>query len=488
MAKIVANADIQPDEFFFEGLGRQNMSFEHAVAELIDNSVAASALPTEIDIRIDDTGNGEVGVTVSDRGSGMSLDDFKNRVLKPGARPISAHRLNEHGFGLKNALCSLTRNELPFEISSRDTAALSSGHFYCIRGPFKVPMQIEEVEAVEWPSWASTGPGTIVSCNTTIKYIQTTQRKAGPRATNLATLTGYLREHLGVLYRRYLATLDPKAHRPLLVVTLHQGGIACPVEVLAIPMNMAKREEFMVSADGVNYTCTYVVGVLDEALSARTGFGMYYQGNIPTQGIDISLGYRTIATHQFSEIWPLSRHGSYNSFVGELYIPGDIPKGHLRTVNNKSNFDDQDELWGQIFDVLRANYEPPKESGARSEAEIRHRLADNLQKYTKDLVQERYKVWGGTGVEIDVYQESSTGEITIYEIKVGRAQPLFLYQLRMYWDGLTMDGKKPTKAFLVVAEYDPAHVNMAGQLCGFVDKQGRNYDFEIKRHGDFNLP
>jgi hypothetical protein len=254
-------------------------------------------------------------------------------------------------------------------------------------------------------------------------------------------------------------------------------------------MNMPNREEFFITAGGQNFECTYTVGLLDEVLSEKQGLRIYYQGNIRTQGIDVAVGHRTIATHLLNEIWPeIARHGSYNSFVGELHIPDDVPNEYLRTINNKSSFDNQDELWGQIFHVLQANYPPPRESMATSEAELRRKLADNLRKYTGDTVQEKYKVWGGAGVEIDIYQESTAQGILIYEMKAGRAQPIHLYQLRMYWDGLTMDGKVPSKGYLVVADYEDSHSNMAAQLCKLIDKDGRNYSFEIKRHSDYNLP
>jgi hypothetical protein len=166
MGEVVANADLQPAEYFFEGLGRQNMSFEHAIAELIDNAIAASTLPTEIDVSIDDIGDGNTEVRISDQGHGMSLNTLETHALKPGAKPLSAHRLNEHGFGLKNALCSLTKNERRFKILTRDEQAYSSGHFHTVTGPFRVPLAIEREDASEWPSGASPGPGTVVTAVT----------------------------------------------------------------------------------------------------------------------------------------------------------------------------------------------------------------------------------------------------------------------------------------------------------------------------------
>ena len=41
-------------------------------------------------------------------------------------------------------------------------------------------------------------------------------------------------------------------------------------------------------------------------------------------------------------------------------------------------------------------------------------------------------------------KNAATGEITIYEMKAGQVQPIFIYQLRMYWDGLALAGEQPT--------------------------------------------
>src|SRR5699024_2569475 len=67
----------------------------------------------------------------------------------------------------------------------------------------------------------------------------------------------------------------------------------------------------------------------------------YYQENIKTQGIDIRLGKRVIATGQLEQIWqtesghPLTRHNRFNDFVGEILIP-ELPRGVLSTLNNKA--------------------------------------------------------------------------------------------------------------------------------------------------------
>ena len=45
------------------------------------------------------------------------------------------------------------------------------------------------------------------------------------------------------------------------------------------------------------------------------------------------------------------------------------------------------------------------------------------------------------------------GKYDIYELKVRKAEPQDLYQLRMYWDGLVLSGVQPTRGTLLADSY-----------------------------------
>src|SRR5216117_1514200 len=103
----------------------------------------------------------------------------------------------------------------------------------------------------------------------------------------MTTLTGYLLEHLGVLYRGFLRTIIPGTGSVEGRIVVNQGGIAHQVAALDVPMNGIKREEIPFTAGGLNYVAVYKHGVLDETLRDTAGFRQYYQGNVQTQGIDV---------------------------------------------------------------------------------------------------------------------------------------------------------------------------------------------------------
>lgn len=79
-----------------------------------------------------------------------------------------------------------------------------------------------------------------------------------------------------------------------------------------------------------------------------------------------------------------------------------------------------------------------------------------------DKVTDEVNVWQ-TGTRIDVTDEGF-GKYVIYELKVAKAEPLNLYQLKMYWDGLVLAGVQPTEGVLLAQSYTPALKDMADKM------------------------
>ena len=266
-------------------------------------------------------------------------------------------------------------------------------------------------------------------------------------------------------------------------------------------MTSMETEYFKVELGGNEYELTYRHGLIDEVQRDSLFYGkkvkFYYQGNMATQGIDIRLGDRVIATRQLENIWtvadgkPLSRDNHYNDFVGELLIPG-VPRGVLTTVNNKTDFNLEDPDWQKIFDKLNRDFKPHKEATNFTEQELREKWAEMIKATNpNDIVSQEEHVWG-TGVRIDVYREEPNHDITIYELKVGGAQALHLYQLKMYWDGLILAGKQPKEAILLVEDFNDSMKKMADDMNTLTPPkyngvETKKYNFIIKRRKDVQL-
>ena len=249
------------------------------------------------------------------------------------------------------------------------------------------------------------------------------------------------------------------------------GGSTVLVPPIHVPMMLTRTEHFQVELGGQVVTLTYVYGVLDRSQRDRLVQGgkarYYYQSSQPTQGIDIRLGKRVIATAQLSEIWqredgkPLSRHNSYNDFVGELLIP-ELPRGVLATLTNKTGIDRNDPDWDKVFEALAA-YPPVKNAQSAGEKELRLRWMKMLKATNpEDDVNGEVAVWP-TATRIDVVDRNKSGKCVLYELKAGKGEPLDLYQLRMYWDGLILDGVQPTQGYC----WRPSFPSIWTRCCRF---------------------
>ena len=484
----------------FEGLRRQGMSFHQAVCEIVDDAIAASmAEPALVCIALAaDEDKNYLNMAIADWGCGMDINELTN-ALQLGSLPTGDNRLNEHGFGLNNALACLSDESGTWSIYTRK----APGAYLKVSGPFDTRMTAETVGAPDLPDglnlhWEE--PSTVVYTRVPVDVARTVQRRSSRRLTDLAALRTLLTEHLGVTYRGYLeqspVTMDPYAK---IAVSIGQNvQFVAPIEV---PVTMSCEEVLEFELGGEIVKATYVHGLLDKAKcdtlvqGARAKY--YYQGNQPTQGIDIRLGKRVIATAQLGEIWhkedgnPIARHNSYNDFVGELRLP-ELPRGVLATLNNKTGIDRSDSGWETVFEAMQA-YPPQKNILYLNEEELRSKWAA-IQRAADDEndVSTEFTVWP-TGTRIDVLVSNDTGKCDIYEMKARKAEPLNLYQLRMYWDGLVLAGIQPTRGTLLAASYSDTLVKMAALMNelpppAFPDgTPSAKYNFTIATHADKSL-
>lgn len=105
----------------FSGLAKQNMAFLQGTMELCDNAIAAAIAGEKALIFIElspGSSKDELLLVVADWGSGMGLTQLEN-ALQLGSLPVGSNRLNEHGFGINNALASLTGGDRPWALYTR---------------------------------------------------------------------------------------------------------------------------------------------------------------------------------------------------------------------------------------------------------------------------------------------------------------------------------------------------------------------------------
>ncbi|WP_090084568.1 ATP-binding protein [Lentibacillus persicus] len=509
MGTITRSVALEMSEGTFQGLSKSNLLFHQCIIELIDNAIGAAIKdePFYVNVIFNKINDGTVEVYVADRGKGMDFDVL-SRALQLGESATTESRLNEHGFGLKNALATLTSGSGDFQIW---TKSAEDGTVHRVTGPFKQEMEV--ISGVEFPEskFLPSNISTLIKLNVKLSFIQTVQGR-GARSQNLSKLRLWLIEHLGVTYRGYLEWNHQTRNVDGNIDVSIKDDIK-PVLPIKVPIaNSTTVYLNDIELGGTTYNLRYEYGTLDKVraetlLDGSSKVKYYYQGNQQSQGIDIRLGSRVIATRQLENVWysydedngakvPLVRHNSYNDFVGELVIP-ELPRGVLTTINNKTDFNLNDEDWQKIFDELN-KHKPQKRVKEYTEASLRKKWIEMIRATNpSDDVVDDMVVWG-TGTKIDVYRKvHPSNEVIIYELKAGSGEPIHLYQLKMYWDGLVLNNINPSQGILLVQSYNEALADMCETinekmtpppLGGDSNNTSElKYNFKIERHVEKGL-
>ncbi len=205
-------ADGIPDEHGVFQLAQAPLHFHNAVAELLDNAIAAKSEKFNIRVNISDSEKaGMYDVSVVDDCLGISIEKLSKDVFKVGKPPPpGSSYLREHGFGLKNVLAKVQAVKGSWKVLTRDKKATGNDEFYAVAGPLSYRMPIQISPSKEWPSHGSSDVGSVVGLTVPLSYMQTVSRgmRGHPPAT-IGVVVDFLREHIGVFYRGYLEGKHP---------------------------------------------------------------------------------------------------------------------------------------------------------------------------------------------------------------------------------------------------------------------------------------
>lgn len=466
------------------GLAQAPLHLQNMVAELVDNALASTTGTQTVCIDLSphpDGGDLHV-LRVWDTGPGISLQSLEKEVFKLGNPPKGTSHLNEHGFGLKNVLAKAEQlSKLPWFFRTRDTEALAHGEFYQCKRPLSFAMPIEKHLNKEWPAHASQTIGTICEIVVPITYMQSVafgRRGALPKEIGL--IMDYLREHIGVLFRGYLEG-GVKSTTRILTST----GLGTPEHVDPIAPDFKSKGTFgfTLKLAGEQVKVTGTVGLIDKDSEQTKSRRLYYRHAPESQGIDIRVGKRTVATRLISEIWGRERHPSLNGIAGEFHIPG--ARGIAPpTLNNKTSIDFDSAGWNAIAEGIQQVVPPGElpQGGGKSEADLRDELyqhIEGLKKPTHTLEKE-YDCVHGISIDIVWDQTATGGPLEIFEVKKGKAAPIDLYQLVMYWDALISSGKQPKYGHLVSDGRTTGVNTLLKFLRERTDANGRKYDLQVE--------
>ena len=241
--------DLVASEGVFKGLASQNLLFHQCIAELVDNAVAAHP-GGDGKFKIDIIFNREVDheqkvdVYVVDNSGGMTVG-ILSTALQLGESATTNNRLNEHGFGLKNALATLSGQNGPWKLWTRTSP---DGPVSSAEGPFLARMFINDDDEFPTGNFLSTDASTVIKVTTKLRFLQTVQGRGAP-GNDLVALREWLIEHLGVLYRGYLEQ-DRVTNENSGVITVAVANDIRRVPAIQVPLGNSETKYIDIEIGG----------------------------------------------------------------------------------------------------------------------------------------------------------------------------------------------------------------------------------------------
>jgi hypothetical protein len=179
--------------------------FVSAIADLVDNSIAAGA--TNIEVLISD-GGGSPFVAVADDGGGMTTAQLREALRFGSRRTYLADELGRYGLGLKTASISQCRR---VTVVTRSVPGTGRPRSLCLdldhveevdRWEVQPPRRSELLRRVR--AMLGNQPGTVVVWEELDRVLNTTRPDSGFARRKLSTLTAKTTEHLGMIFHRFL--------------------------------------------------------------------------------------------------------------------------------------------------------------------------------------------------------------------------------------------------------------------------------------------
>ena len=194
-----------------EGLRDTGYDFNMAVADIIDNSIAAHAKHIDILLQMDP--KGEVFVYIADDGCGMDLDGLKNAMKYGSSARADKASLGKFGLGLKTASTAFCRSLSVISIGNDliprkvqwDLDYITETGQWNLRQPEIVDDEIEYLKDT-----CGDGTGTLVVWEKIDRLLNDYKSKTAAKNA-LKKVEQALRFHISMVYQRFLDVNDERA-------------------------------------------------------------------------------------------------------------------------------------------------------------------------------------------------------------------------------------------------------------------------------------
>ena len=455
-----------------KGVSGNYEQFSQIINELVDNSISnyrahedeAGFLPV-IDITVTEYDK-TVEVFVKDNGTGLRNLDADLTLAGAGCAETV---LNEHGFGLKTALSSVDS----WTIYTCTKEDVKLGQHKKIFGPYSFE---------KFKGWLCEGecpdcfcPGTTVRF-TCSKAMFQTLKPANRRAKDgFWALIKYLREELGYTYAKVLADREVA-----ISVKGISGDSEDEKEVEPVMPRWEKRIKLPTVKTDLGGGVVEVDCEYGTIIPCRKN-AKYYKANLTSSGVEIRVNGRVIECGLYSRIWNEAPHPSQNRFLAQVCITTDKASALPVTHSSKNGFRKGDEKLEALYSWIRKNIQKPEKNNQSLEHRLVACLAAKMEQQPGVLrvsMEEGAYTSIGSKSRIDLFV-SAEEKAVIYEAKAHTTRAENLYQLMLYWDGCSMDGK-PVDEAVLIAERHPSEVFMLlDQLNSQKDPTGRPYHFRV---------
>lgn len=248
-----------------EALRDVGYDFVGAVADLIDNSIAANATTVDVQVHWDGP---DTWLRIADNGAGMDASTVTEALRFGSERSYRPDDLGKFGLGLKTASLSQCRQILVASRTSEQIARIEARRFDLDRIHKDDRWEVEILASAERPKELveplKSAPGTVVLW-TQLDRVLGFRVPHGERAQRaLWEMVERLEQHLGMVFHRFLEGDVPGRRRRALVIRVN-GNTIRPWNPFATEEPRTQHlqvREFDIAANGVAGVVTFDPWVL----------------------------------------------------------------------------------------------------------------------------------------------------------------------------------------------------------------------------------
>jgi hypothetical protein len=190
-----------------DGLRDTGYDFNAAIADIIDNSIAAGAHLVDVKLGVDFSDN--VIVAVVDNGHGMDEHGLINAMKYGSDKRVSAKSLGKFGMGLKTASTAFCRRLSVISKNSGSSTTLRATwdlDVMAAKNSWELEIANADVEHVQLLESISTGgSGTVVLWENIDRIAATNGQPIGKAVDKLTTA---LKDHIAIVFQRFVDSND----------------------------------------------------------------------------------------------------------------------------------------------------------------------------------------------------------------------------------------------------------------------------------------